>query len=252
MAPGAVRLRALEPVSEEHAARLLELVGRRERREPLQHLFARWPFLELELRSDARALVPRPETEDLVLAARERLGTGPRRVVDIGTGTGCIALAMASSHPEARVLGVDVDEQALTLARENAALTGLAERVAFERGWLTKGLADASVDMLLANLPYVSEEEWADLEPEVRDHDPKRALVAPEEGMALLRELASDMPRPLRPGGWVLLEMASPQTEEIAALMVEQGLEDVGVWVDRYGRPRGVHARRRESVATPP
>lgn len=230
----------LDPVA---GARFEALVARRAAREPLQHLVGRWPFLELTLRVDRRALVPRPETEDLALRARAVLpATEGARAVDVGTGTGCLALALAAAHPRAQVVAVDASAAALALARENA--QALALPVAFVRADLLAATA-GPFDLVVANLPYVTAAEWPALEPEVRDHDPREALVADDDGLATIRALCAQAAPRLRRRGVLLLEMAPAQTATIAAdLAARPAWTGVAVHRDSFGRERIVEAVR--------
>ena len=239
-----LRVRAGEKISAQALARYERRVRRREQREPLQHVLGRWPFLELDLAVDRRALVPRPETEDLVLAARRRLDRGRDSLVaDVGTGGGCIALSLARSHPRSRILGIDVSGKALELAAENLRRTGLASRVALVRGDLLAPSFSATFDMIVANLPYVDESELANLEPEVREFDPKIALVAPRAGLGLVRRLVDEAARHLADRGWLLLEAAPRQTGNVAAWLSVPPWTGSFVERDRYGRERIVGAR---------
>lgn len=202
----------------------------------MQHLVGSWPFLELDLRVDGRALVPRPETEDLVRYARERLdleSAGP--VADIGTGGGCIALALAHSHPKLKILATDADVRALELARENARRSKFEDQIVFEEADLLPDGAPADLEMIVANLPYVSEEEWAELSPEVRVHDPRQALVASGGGLDLIRRLVALAPGALAPGGWLLLEMSAPQLPVLRAEISPAPWQSIEAHPDRYG-----------------
>jgi release factor glutamine methyltransferase len=239
-------LRGDERLGSRAARRLAGLVVRRSRREPIQHVLGVWPFLELDLVTDARALVPRPETEDLALRARERAAeVGATLAIDVGTGAGCLALALAAALPRPRVVAIDVCADALALAALNAERIGLVDRVDFLRGDLLGALApERRADLVVANLPYVCEDEIDALEPEVRDHDPRVALVAPERGLGLIRRLVSEAPARLRDGGWLLLEMAPWQTDEIAEELARAAWRDVGIVDDHQGRARIVEARR--------
>lgn len=245
---GGVLARSREPLAADAHAAFATLVGRRAAREPLQHLLGTWPFLELELAVDRRALIPRPETEDLALLARRRVPADrPALVADVGTGTGALALALAASHPRAHVLALDVSPDALALAAANrTAHPHLAPRVTLVHSDLLAAVApEARLDAVVANLPYVAEEEWDGLQPEVRDHDPRLALVAADAGLALIRRLAVEAAPRLAPGGWLLLEMAPPQTSTVAAeLGADPRWTEVGIVHDHLGRARIVAARR--------
>lgn len=239
----------------EFAAEFVAWIDRRCAHEPLQHLLGHWPFLELDLRTDRRALIPRPETEDLVLQLRTMLPMqSDGLVVDVGTGGGCIALALAASHPRLKLIGIDVADEALALARENAVRTGHAERVTFLRGRLLEPLAEGvRAELIVANLPYVAPEEFAGLAPEVREHDPRSALVAADGGLALISALIASAPDHLRraessdpvPGdqaetsrGLLALEHAPGQTPRIVAALRHHRFTRIETHADRFGRQR--------------
>lgn len=240
-----LRLCSRETVDEAASRRFEALLERRGARVPLQHLLGEWPFLELDLVCDGRALIPRPETEDVALAGRELLrGIREPLVADVGTGSGCLILALMAVCSGGRGVGIDIDPLALELARENAGKTGLGGRVRWLRGDLLEAVAEGGgFGLIVANLPYVTEQEWLTLEPEVRDHDPRQALVAGEGGLALIRRLVSQAPARLAPGGWLLLEMAPEQTRPVAERLRREGWEDVTVLEDRLGRSRIVRAQ---------
>jgi release factor glutamine methyltransferase len=226
-------------VTEEERARLDELVARRAAREPLQYLLGEWGFRRLTLSVDPRALVPRPETEVVVerclalLAGRDR-----PRVLDVGTGSGAIALALADEHPGARVAGIDASEGALALARENAERTGLD--VELWQHDLFAGLPAGAWDLVVSNPPYVEPEELDQLQPEVRDWEPHAALVGRGATEAVARG-ALDV---LAPGGALVLEVAEGTAAAVSALLRGLGYEDVRATPDLTGRDRVVEGRR--------
>ena len=246
--PGAAPVGRLARLTARQVERFDGMVARRAAREPLQHVIGRWPFLDLELKVDRRALAPRPETEDLALAARGHLASvRPTLVADVGTGGGCIALAVAAAHPSAQVVAIDIDADALGLARENRALTRMEERITLVRGDLLAPVAPrAPFDLVVANLPYVREDEYESLAPEVRLFDPRQALVAADGGLAQIRRLLPQAAERLRPGGWLLLEMSPLQTRVIAAALRSQPArwESVAILRDRFERERIVEAQR--------
>ena len=246
LARGALLARGREPLAAAAAERFEALVARRAAREPLQHVVGHWPFLELDLVTDRRALVPRPETEDLALLAIARLPEDrDPLVVDAGTGGGCLALAIAAARPRARVVAVEREAAALSLARENRARSGLEGRVGLVRGDLCDALAVVpGFDLAVANLPYVREDELGALEPEVRDHDPRAALVAAGDGLAVVREFARQVGPRLRPGSPLFLECAPLQAPVVAAELAAAGWRAVRIHADRYGRERVVEANR--------
>ena len=231
-------------LTEEEVGRLRDLTVRRGNREPLQHVVGTVEFRDLVLKSDRRALIPRPETEELIdLALAFFPADHPVRVLDLGTGSGAIALALAAERPAWKVDAVDRSPDALALARENAARCGLAERVNFaESDWFA-AVTDA-YDLVVANPPYLSETEVAEAEPEVREFDPKSALVASEEGLADLRRILADAPKFLRAGGWVLCETGIGQHAALAEISARAGYAESAGLPDMSGRPRFWKARK--------
>ena len=224
------------------AAALLDAADRRGRGEPLAHVTGRVGFRHLELRSDRRALIPRPETEGLVELALARAGTGV--VADVGTGTGCIAISLAIEGRYDRVIGVDRSAAALALARENAGHAGTAPE--FLRGDLTTALASASLDALVSNPPYLSAAEYAGLDPAVRDWEPAAALVSGASGLDATDALLDDGRRVLRPGGWIALEVDCSRAAEAARRANALGWADVAIHTDLFGRERYLLARRND------
>lgn len=212
------------PLTEPELARLRPLVKRRGDREPLQHLVGETDFAGLKLKVDRRALVPRPETEMLVTLLVERLVPPPRRVLDLGTGSGAIALGLARAWPEADVQAVDVDGEALALARENAAANGLGARVRFAQAdWFAAIPADERFDLIVSNPPYLSESEVAAAQPEVRDHEPRHALTPGGDGTSALRLILAEARRRLAPGGLLACETGVGQHAELQRIAAELG-----------------------------
>jgi release factor glutamine methyltransferase len=208
------------------------LVTRRARREPLAYVLGEWGFRRLTLRIDARALVPRPETEILVERALVLVAQIEHpRVLDVGVGSGAIALAIALEHPGARVTGVDTSDDALALARVNAERTGL--RIELERGGVEA--ADGDWDLVVSNPPYVRPEDWESLQPEIRDWEPRRALVG--------RGLHEDLARRVR-GGALAVEVGDGQAPGVASTLRGLGYVDVRVTRDLTDRERVVEGRR--------
>ena len=224
--------------------RLRAATVRRGEREPLQHILGTAPFRDLILKSDRRALIPRPETEELVDLVLSLFPADQAvRALDLGTGSGAIALALAQERPAWTVEALDASEEALALARENAAALGLADRVAFARSdWF--GTVTDAYDLIVSNPPYLTEAEVSEAEPEVRLHDPMPALVAPEEGLADLRRILTEAPRFLRPGGWVVLETGIDQHAALADITARAGLAEGQGKPDLSGRPRFWMARK--------
>jgi release factor glutamine methyltransferase len=213
---------------------------RRERREPLAYILGEWGFRRLTLKTDRRALIPRPETEVVVERALEHIRDLDKpRVLDVGTGTGAIALAIADEVPQAQVTAMDVSEDALALARENLELTGINGRVRLVEHDLTSGLGEHDFDLVVSNPPYVEPDELPTLQPEVRDWEPHVALVAP----AATEKLASAAREALRPGGWLVLETAAGAGDRVERLLSELGFEDVTITPDLAGRDRVAEGR---------
>jgi protein-(glutamine-N5) methyltransferase, release factor-specific len=236
------------PLSGAELDKIRPLVKRRAQREPLQHILGTVEWGGLTLKCDKRALVPRPETEELFELVLERAkpaeGAAPR-VLDLGTGTGALALALAKAWPSARVTAVDASDDALALARENAYATGLAERVVFLRSdWFSALPADAVFDVIVSNPPYLTDEEVAAAEPEVRLHDPRPALVAPDAGLADLKKIIAGAASRLAPGGLLALETGVGQHAALLAEIAAAGLREGEGRLDLRGRERFVFARR--------
>ncbi|HVD48561.1 MAG TPA: peptide chain release factor N(5)-glutamine methyltransferase [Gaiellaceae bacterium] len=215
-------------------------VVRREKREPLAYILGEWGFRRLTLKTDRRALIPRPETEVVVERALEHIrGLEEPKVLDVGTGTGAIALAIADEVPTARVTAVDVSPDALALARENLDVTGVNGRVRLVEHDLTSGLGKHDFDLVVSNPPYVEPEELPTLQPEVRDWEPHVALVAP----GATEQLARAATEALRPGGWLVLETACGAGERVERLLSEIGFDDVTITPDLAGRDRVAEGR---------
>ena len=226
-------------------------MARRAARRPLQYLTGMQEFWSLTFRVTPAVLIPRPETEGLVEAFL-RLNNVPDPVVlDIGTGSGCLAVAVAREVPGARVLAGDVSEEALCVARDNAAAHGVAARIVFRRGDLfapfrgAPGL-EGAVDFILSNPPYVGDAQFAGLMPEVRDHEPRAALVAGPDALAVHRRLARECLEFLKPGGHLIAEMGLGQEAGLRTLYGRQPrLEVVAVRPDLAGIPRVLIVRAR-------
>jgi release factor glutamine methyltransferase len=223
------------PLTEAERDAARELVQRRGAREPLAYVLGDWDFRRLTLRTDARALVPRPETEIVVERCLDLIrGVEEPRVLDVGTGSGAIALALAHEHPGARVVATDASQAALDLAQENAREHGLD--VTFVQADLLDGLG-GPFDLVVSNPPYVESEELAALEPEVRDWEPRSALV--DEGQT--GRLVADASRVLE--GWLVLEVHERHACDIAALLATTGYDSVRITLDLAGKERVVEAR---------
>jgi release factor glutamine methyltransferase len=225
--------------------RFRDLMLRRGRREPLQYLTGRARFLELDLACDRRALIPRPETEDLARLALSLLGApAGKACADVGTGTGCLALLLAARG--ARVVATDVSRAALDLAGENAAALGLADKVRFAEGPLLAPLAgEPPLDLIVGNPPYIAEGERAGLAPEVVRWEPAQALFAGAEGLDVLLPLLDSAADRLAPGGWLALECGRGQAASLLARARASGRwADAGTRRDSFDVERFLACRR--------
>lgn len=240
-APGAAFLGNTRAVSAEEARRFSAAVERRAGGEPLAYVTGCAGFRTLTLRTDRRALIPRPETEGLVELVLARVPSG--RVADIGTGTGCIALSLRAEGDYTAVLAVDRSAAALSLASENARECGLT--VGLVQGDLATALAAGSLDALVSNPPYLTDEEYAHLDRAVRAWEPALALPSGPDGLGATLALLDDGRRVVKPGGWIALELDCRRAERVAERAGELGWTEVAVAHDLFGRERYLLARRR-------
>jgi release factor glutamine methyltransferase len=230
------------PMGEAERAPLRDLVRRRASGVPLQHLLGTVEFLGREFRSDPRALIPRPETEQLVEAILTEIPPdSSAAVLDVGTGSGVIAISLALARPQLRVTGCDVSEEALALAAENRASHALTERLALVRSDLLAS-APGPWDVIVANLPYVTAAEMTTLQPEVR-HDPALALDGGEDGLDLIRRLIRDAREHLAPGGLLALEAGHSHAPAIATELAQHNYRDIRTLSDYQDIPRFTLAR---------
>jgi release factor glutamine methyltransferase len=222
------------------AAALRVAVRRRAEGEPLAHASGRAGFRTLVLRSDGRALIPRPETEGLVDLLLARIRTG--RAADIGTGSGCLALSLAAEGGFTQVSAVDISVDALAQAAENRAAVGA--RVSLIRGDLCRPLRRASLDAVVSNPPYLTEGEYAALDPSVKRWEPAAALVSGPDGLHATSRLLHEARDVLRAGGWLALEVDCTRAAMVAAQAGTLGWKDVAIYADLFGRERYLLARR--------
>ena len=227
-------------LSDAEAEKIRSLVRRRGQREPLQYLIGHVEFSGLTLKVDRRALIPRPETEFLVeTIIGRRADSPPGSILDLGTGTGAIALALARKWPEASVAAVDSSGEALDLARENAAAAGLEGRVSFLKSdWFAAIESGARFELIIANPPYLSAAELAVCAPELREHEPAAALVAGEDGIADIRAILRTAQAHLAPGGLLALETGMDQHARLSPIAAEYGWRHAESLPDLSGRPR--------------
>jgi release factor glutamine methyltransferase len=249
------------PLAKDEVDRFRELLRRRAMREPVAYIVGRREFWSLDLEVDRRVLIPRPETEVLVEAALGVLRGSPasdagaaksdaaesgepgHRVLDLGTGSGAIAVALAVELPGARIVATDVAAAALEVAPRNALRHRVAERIDFRQGDLFEAVrADERFDVIVSNPPYCRQRELGSLEPEVRQWEPTGALVSGGDGMDVTRRIVERAPQFLHPGGWLLMEVGT-QAEAVRDLLGTLQWRDPRAFPDLAGRTRVVGAR---------
>jgi len=233
------------PLSPEQAARLDDYLTRREHREPVSHILGRKGFWKIMLSVTPDVLTPRPDTEVIVDQVLKTTAEHERcSILDLGVGSGAILLAILAERPAAKGLGIDISEEALAVARENAANLGLASRVALLRGDWTAGLDDASFDLVVSNPPYIASAVIEELDPEVRDHEPRLALDGGPDGLAAYRTLAPEILRVLKPGGRFAVEIGYDQKDAVEALFRAAGARGVETLKDLGDRHRVVAGQK--------
>jgi release factor glutamine methyltransferase len=224
--------------------RIRPLVRRRALHEPVQYILGETEFHGLTLRVDRRALIPRPETEQLVELVVAAHGAPPSRILELGTGSGAIALALARAFPEAAVVATDISGDALDLARDNAERAGLSRQVQLVQSDWFSALPLEPFDLIISNPPYLSETETAAAAVEVREFEPRGALASANGGAADLERIVADAPRYLAPGGLLALETGIAQHARLAAAAQAAGFGQVECRRDLTGRDRFLLARR--------
>lgn len=234
------------PVTPEQKDRLDAYLVRRERREPVARIIGRKGFWKIMLQVDPHVLIPRPDTEVVVdWALRSFSEHEAFRVLDLGVGSGAILLAVLAERPLAKGLGVDVSEEALAVARDNAASLGLEGRAALLRGDWTVGLDGEQFELVVSNPPYIASEEIETLAPEVKDHEPRLALDGGVDGLDAYRILAPEILRVLKPGGLFLVEIGWTQSAAVERLFKDAGATEVRTLKDLADRNRVVMGRRK-------
>jgi len=239
----ALYLQFERPLGEPELEKIRPFVRRRALREPLQYILGETEFYGLKLKVDRRALIPRPETELLIESVVGACLVPPTSLLDLGTGSGAIALALAQKFPSATVTALDASEDALALARENAVITGLEAKISFlQSNWFEEISAGARFDLIVANPPYLSAEETAATAPEVRGFEPTSALTASDNGLADLRAIIAAAPRFLAPGGLLAVETGISQHAELMQFALNSGFARTESRPDLTGRDRFVLA----------
>ncbi|MGH9562946.1 MAG: peptide chain release factor N(5)-glutamine methyltransferase [Terracidiphilus sp.] len=235
-----------EPIRPDRAAAFCDLVERRLTGEPIQYITGEVEFYGLPFRVNRDVLIPRPETELLVEKA---LAFAPifrsPRILDVGTGSGAIAIALAHEWPEAILTAVDLSAAALEVACRNAERNGLADHIRFLQGDLLAPVAEEQFDLIVSNPPYVAESDRATLDVEVRNYEPAQALFAGEDGLQIYRRLIPEAFKALTGGGILLLEIGYGQRDAIEALLAKECLAEIEFFHDLQGLPRVAKAQRR-------
>ena len=234
-------LRFDETLTEKQLEAMRRGIKRAAAGEPVQYILGSTGFMDAVFKVDPRALIPRPETEELVryvLACSALWEHETPAVVDVGTGSGCIVLSLAAVHPNGKYLAIDVSEDALALARENAEALKLADHVHFTSADLADVVEPESLDAIVANLPYIPTTTCDQLAPVVRDHEPRGALDGGPDGLDIIRSVAQDASIVLKNGGMLFLEIGEEQGAEVVALLKECGFADVALIKDLAERDR--------------
>jgi release factor glutamine methyltransferase len=226
------------PLDAQELADYRDKVRRRASREPVQYILGETEFWSLPFKVNPDVLIPRADTEVLVEEALKRFD-GKGQILDVGTGSGAVAIALSKELPDARVTALDCSDEALAVARENAVTNQVAERISFLSGDLND-LPEGPFDMLVSNPPYIPSRDWESLMPEVHDHEPRLALDGGPDGLQAYRQLAVQAGALLIPGGWLLVEVGIDQAKDIAALFKAAGLDSIETRDDYSGIPRVV------------
>lgn len=213
-----------KPMSDEELAAYRALVVRRGKREPLQHILGSQEFDGLTFEVSPAVLIPRHDTETLLEQALQHAPSS-RTILDIGTGSGCIAIALAKRLPEATITAVDLSSEALVVAQRNA--EAHSATVEFLSGSFFEPVAGRRFDLIVSNPPYITTAELAELQPEVRDYEPRLALDGGPDGLAAYRTLVAQAPAHLQAGGWLLLEVGAGQAGAVAELLAQAGFSDI-------------------------
>ncbi len=238
--------RAVREFPPEAIGRLAAVADRLCAHVPLQYALGNTEFRSRVFACDPRALIPRPETEELVGYVLDDAALWARpspRVADVGTGSGCIAVTLAAERPCAQIFATDASAEALALARENARRHGVESRIGWRWGDWLAGFASGSLDAVVSNPPYVPTAQIATLERQIREHEPRAALDGGPDGLAGIRRLVAQARSVLTPAGRLFLEIGENQGREVAALLNSAGFADVAIHRDAFGRDRFATAR---------
>lgn len=222
-----------------------QYIERRIAYEPLAYILGEWEFYSLPFTVHAPVLVPRPETEHLVEIILENIDAGPQRIMEIGTGTGCIAVAIAKNAAHTSILATDLRQPNLELAESNARRHGVDTRIEFRHGSLFEVLqpSDSPFDAICSNPPYIEESAWDGLSPTIRNYEDRNALLAGAEGLDIIRAIVKGAPAHLRPGGLLALEVGMGQYRAVTALFQQNNYHEVETRNDLAGIERVVYGR---------
>jgi release factor glutamine methyltransferase len=232
-------------IAHESHRRFSHLIERRKAGEPIQYITGEQEFYGLPFRVTPDVLIPRPETEHLAEKALQLASAiSAPRIVDVGTGSGAIAVAVAHHLPAAQIAALDISLPALSVARENAQRNAVSERIRFLQSDLLAAVAKERFDLVVSNPPYVPAADRDSLSVEVRDHEPALALFAGDDGLDIYRRLIPDAFAVLEPGGYLLMEIGYGQSEPVAALSIQAGFDDINFVPDLQGILRVASARR--------
>jgi release factor glutamine methyltransferase len=236
-----------------HLNAFMNLIERRQQREPLQHILGSWAFFDLDLKTDARALIPRADTEPVIELALRRLGLTvfPAErsdrtitIADLGTGSGAILATLLSRFPEASGIAVEANKRALSLAEENFSALGLLSRIELVSQSWTDWAGWYQCDLIISNPPYVKREVISTLAPEVRDHDPIDALDGGVDGLDAYREIIALAQTHMRPGAELVFEIGFDQKQQVSDLLLASGFENLEHMQDLGGHDRGIAATK--------
>jgi len=237
--------RGPDKVAEQTISAFQERISRRADREPIQHILGTTEFYGLEFLSDARALIPRPDSEIVVEIALERISRErPVFIADLGTGSGCLLAALLANRPMAKGEGIEASEAAAALARENLMRLGLTDRSDVHPGSWASWQKWAEADLIISNPPYIASAEIEGLMPEVREHDPMSALDGGPDGLDAYREITELAARGMQPGAWLVFEIGFDQKQTVTALLKDAGFVEITCRKDLGGNDRAIAARR--------
>ena len=221
-----------------------EMIARRVAHEPVAQIIGAKEFWSLEFKVTPATLIPRPESEHLVERALELIPRNSHgRVLDLGTGTGCLLISLLKERTHMTGLGVDISAEALEVAKSNAISSAVVQRCAFVQSDWTENVV-GEFDLVLANPPYLTEEEFESAAPEVRDHEPRLALTPGTDGLAAYEAIAKGLTKVLTPGGFAVLELGIDQARRVHALLKSAGLDSIGIGLDLAGRERVISGRK--------